>query len=103
MVTAAERCEMVAALRPVDGVFLISGPPCCRRPPPTATCSRARSGPLAFTEGDPAEGGQRAVAAALGADVLEMPHVQGRSTTWLLGRLIDRSARSASMGMVAGA
>ena len=43
---------------------------------------------LAFTEGDPAEGGKRAVAARLGADVLVVPHTQGRSTTWLMGRLI---------------
>ena len=93
MVPAGERCEMVAALMPVDGVFLISGPPSL--PPTAAYCellSALNPDTLAFTEGDPAEGGKRAVAARLGADALVVPHVQGRSTTWLLGRLLDRDA-----------
>ncbi len=94
MVPAGERCEMVAALTPVDGVFLISGPPSL--PPAPAyydLLSVLEPATLAFTEGDPAEGGKRAVAARLGADVLVVPHLQGRSTTWLMGRLIDCSAR----------
>jgi cytidyltransferase-like protein len=89
MVPAGERCEMVAALVPVDGVFLISGPPSL--PPAPAyyeLLSALDPDTLAFTEGDPAEGGKRAVAARLGADVLVVPHTQGRSTTWLMGRLI---------------
>jgi cytidyltransferase-like protein len=94
MVPAGERCEMVAALTPVDGVFLISGPPSL--PPAPAyydLLSVLEPATLAFTEGDPAEGGKRAVAARLGADVLVVPHLQGRSTTWLMGRLIDCDAR----------
>ena len=90
MVPAGERCEMVAALEPVDGVFLISGPPSL--PPAPAyyqLLSALEPGTLAFTEGDPAEGGKRAVAARLGAEALVIPHVQGRSTTWLMGRLFD--------------
>jgi D-glycero-beta-D-manno-heptose 1-phosphate adenylyltransferase len=90
MVPAGERCEMVAALVPVDGVFLISGPPSL--PPAPAyleLLSALDPATLAFTEGDPAEGGKRAVAARLGADVLVVPHLQGRSTTWLMGRLLD--------------
>lgn len=90
MVPAVERCEMLAALAPVDGVFLISGPPSL--PPAPAyfeLLSQLEPAMLAFTEGDPAEGGKRAVAARLGAEVLVIPHVQGRSTTWLMGRLLD--------------
>jgi cytidyltransferase-like protein len=90
MVPAGERCEMVAALVPVDGVFLISGP--TSLPPAPAYYELLNAldpATLAFTEGDPAEGGKRAVAARLGADVLVVPHLQGRSTTWLMGRLFD--------------
>jgi cytidyltransferase-like protein len=93
MVPAGERCEMMAALVPVDGVFLISGPPSL--PPAPAyyeLLSALDPDILAFTDGDPAEGGKRAVAARLGADVLVVPHVQGRSTTWLMGRLFDCGA-----------
>lgn len=93
MVPVDERCEMVAALTPVDGVFVISGPPSL--PPAPAyfeLLAVLDPATLAFTEGDPAEGGKRAVAARLGADVLVVPHVQGRSTTWLMGRLIECGA-----------
>ena len=85
MVPAGERCEMVAALEPVDGVFLISGSPSL--PPAPAyyeLLSALEPATLAFTEGDPAEGGKRAVAARLGAEPLVVAHVQGRSTTWLM-------------------
>jgi cytidyltransferase-like protein len=93
MVPAGERCEMVAALEAVDGVFLISGPPSL--PPAPAyyeLLSVLEPAMLAFTEGDPAEGGKRAVAELLGAEPLLVPHTQGRSTTWLIGRLIECGA-----------
>lgn len=93
MVPAGERCEMVAALAPVDGVFLISGPPSIPPAPAYHELLRAVApATLAFTEGDPAEGGKRAVASRLGANALVVPHVQGRSTTWLIGRLIECGA-----------
>jgi D-glycero-beta-D-manno-heptose 1-phosphate adenylyltransferase len=98
LVPAGERCEMLAALEPVDGLFLISGPPTLA--PVPAYCELLASlqpSLLAFTEGDPAEGGKRLVAAALGAQALEVAHLQGRSTTWLVRRLFD-SAALASYG-----
>ena len=82
LVTAAERCELVASLRPVDAVFVISGPPELAPAPAyrdlLAPLAPAR---LAFTAGDPAAAGRRAVAAAIGAEVVEIPEVPGRSTT----------------------
>jgi D-glycero-beta-D-manno-heptose 1-phosphate adenylyltransferase len=88
IVTAAERCELVAALRPVDAVFVISGPPELAPVPAyrdlLAQLAAAR---LAFTAGDPAAAGRRAVAAAIGAEVVEIPHVPGRSTTAVVASL----------------
>lgn len=90
VVPAGERCEMLAALEPVDGLFLISGPPRLAPVPAYGDLLAALApSTLAFTEGDQAEGGKRLVAARLGADVLEVPHLQGRSTTWLVRRLFD--------------
>ena len=82
LVTAAERCEMVASLRPVDAVFVISGPP--ELPPASAyrdLLAQLAPARLAFTAGDPAAAGRRAVAEAIGAEVIEIPEVAGRSTT----------------------
>lgn len=93
MVPAGERCEMLGALEPVDAVFLISGPPSL--PPASAyyeLLSALKPATLAFTEGDPAEAGKRAVAARLGAQALVVPHVEGRSTTWLIGRIFQCGA-----------
>ncbi len=99
MVPAGERCEMVAALDPVDGVFLISGPPSLAPAPAYyELLSALEPSTLAFTEGDPAEGGKRAVAARLGAEPLVVAHIQGRSTTWLMGRLFDSGAAPAIRG-----
>jgi cytidyltransferase-like protein len=82
IVTAAERCELLAALEPVDAVFLISGPTGLS-PAPAYQELLAQLGPaqLAYTAGDPAAPGRRAVAAALGAGVVEVAEVPGRSTT----------------------
>ena len=93
IVPAAERCEMVAALVPVDGVFLISGPPSLPPVPAYRELLRAAwPATLALTGGDPAEAGKRAVAAHLGANVLVVPHVQDHSTTWLMRRLTESGA-----------
>jgi cytidyltransferase-like protein len=82
LVTVAERCELVASLRPVDAVFVISGPPELA-PAPAYRDLLAQLAParLAFTAGDPAAAGRRAVAAAIGAEVVEIPEVPGHSTT----------------------
>ena len=86
VVTAWERCELLAALEPVDAVFVISGPTDLA----PAVAYRDLLGPLApaslaFTAGDPATPGRRAVALALGAEVVEVPLVPGRSTTVIVG------------------
>ncbi len=82
LVPAAERCELLAALAPVDAVFLISGP--VGLPPALAyreLLAQVAPSRLAFTAGDPAAAGRRAVAAALGCEVVEVAPVAGRSTT----------------------
>jgi len=90
IVPAAERCEMLAALEPVDGLFLISGPPTLAPVPAYGDLlASLQPSTLAFTAGDPAEGGKRKVAARLGAQALEVAHLEGRSTTWLVRRLFD--------------
>ncbi len=82
---ALERAELLAALRAVDGVFVISGPPAL--PPAQAYTEllvQLEPATIAFTEGDPAEPGKRAVARAVGAGVHVVPRVDGRSTTLLV-------------------
>jgi D-glycero-beta-D-manno-heptose 1-phosphate adenylyltransferase len=85
IVPAFERAELLAAMRSVDGVFVISGP--SELPPgPAYAALLAQLAPatLAFTEGDPAEPGKRAVARAVGAGVHVVSRVGGRSTTLLV-------------------
>ncbi len=88
LVTVAERCELVASLRPVDAVFVISGPPELAPGPAyrdlLAPLAPAR---LAFTAGDPAAAGRRAVAAAIGAEVVEIPEIPDRSTSAIVASL----------------
>ncbi|MFC3999222.1 adenylyltransferase/cytidyltransferase family protein [Nocardiopsis sediminis] len=83
-----ERAEMLAALRCVDGVFIISGPPETAGWEPYTDLLRPL-GPaaLAFTAGDPYTDGKRRGAEALGAEVWELPLTEGRSTSAALGRL----------------
>ena len=89
IVPVEERCELLAALDPVDGVFVISGPPGLA-PVPAYSALLWELGPatLAFTEGDPARDGKRVVAARLGAGVHEVPRVDGRSTTLLVEHFV---------------
>lgn len=85
IIPALERCELLTALRQVDGVFLISGP--ASAAPVEAYAGLLRQlepAAIAFTEGDPAEAGKRRVAQALGAGVRVVPRVDGRSTTMLV-------------------
>jgi cytidyltransferase-like protein len=89
IVSVEERCEMLAALEPVDGVFVVSGPP-------ELEPLRAYSGlleelqpeVLAFTEGDPASAGKCLVAERVGAGVCAVALVDGHSTTLLVERLL---------------
>ncbi len=85
VVRAEERCEMLAALDPVDGVFLISGPADLAPVPAySELLGQLQPSTLAFTEGDPAQEGRRRVAALLGAGVHVVARVNGRSTTLLV-------------------
>ena len=85
IVPALERAELLGALRSVDGVFVISGPPALPPVPAyAALLAQLHPATIAFTDGDPAEPGKRAVARAIGAGVHIVPRVDGRSTTLLV-------------------
>jgi D-glycero-beta-D-manno-heptose 1-phosphate adenylyltransferase len=89
IVAAEERCEMLAALEPVEGVFMICGPP--ELEPLSAYSSLLAvltPAMLAFTEGDPAAPGKQRVAERLGAEVCAVPLVAGHSSTLMVERLV---------------
>lgn len=89
IVPLLERCEMLAALAPVDGVFSISGS--FSAAPALAYVELLRPlspSVLAFTQDDRAEAGKRLVAEWLGCAVLVAPRVEGRSTTLLVKQLL---------------
>jgi cytidyltransferase-like protein len=89
IVSVEERCEMLAALAPVDGVFVISGPPELEPLPAySALLESLQPSVLAFTEGDPASAGKCLVAERVGADVCAVALVDGHSTTLLVERLV---------------
>lgn len=95
IVPLAERCEMLAALEPVDGVFSISGSFSLAPAPAYAELLRPLCpSTLAFTEDDRAEAGKRLVASWLGCSVLVAPRVQGRSSTLLVAQLLASASRS---------
>ncbi|GAA2397183.1 adenylyltransferase/cytidyltransferase family protein [Nonomuraea africana] len=80
--TAAERAEVLAALRCVSGVFIVSGPPEAHGPEDYIDLlAPMRPGALAHTAGDPHAGGRCAAAALLGAQCWELEMIPGRSTT----------------------
>lgn len=84
-----ERAAMIAGLRPVTAVFGISGAPESANAPGYAELlGPLEPAVLALTEGDRAEAGKRLVADWLGASVLVVPRVEGRSTTLLIEHLI---------------
>jgi D-glycero-beta-D-manno-heptose 1-phosphate adenylyltransferase len=88
LVAAEDRCELLGALRAVAGVFAIGGDPELWTPAAyTALLRPLRPAALALTEGDPALGGKRRTAEALGAGVLVAPLEQGHSTTVLTTRI----------------
>jgi len=84
---AVERAEMLAALRCVDGVFLIHGDPELRQPEPyVELLTPLRPAVYAFTQGDPVASEKHRAARMLGMTALEVPLVPQRSTTVLLQR-----------------
>nr|WP_201761134.1 adenylyltransferase/cytidyltransferase family protein [Nonomuraea sp. K271] len=79
---AAERAEVLAALRFVTGVFIVTGPPEAHGPEDYIDLlAPMRPGALAHTKGDPHAGARAAAAAILGTECWEMDAVPGRSTT----------------------
>ncbi len=91
IVPACERGEIVAALRAVDGVFLVAGDPAVWSAAAYAELmAPLRPAALALTEGDPAEPGKRDAARLLGAEPLVLPHVEARSTSVLVERVGER-------------
>ncbi|GAB3492602.1 adenylyltransferase/cytidyltransferase family protein [Nocardiopsis coralliicola] len=84
----AERAELLAALRCVDGVFIVSGPPEVHGWDAYAELLRPiHPAALAFTAGDPHTGAKRRGAEAIGAQAWELPLTRGRSTSATLQRL----------------
>ncbi|MEU7899686.1 adenylyltransferase/cytidyltransferase family protein [Nonomuraea sp. NPDC049152] len=80
--SAAERAEVLAALRSVSGVFIVSGPPEAHGPEDYIDLlAPMQPGALAHTAGDPHAGGRCAAAALLGAHCWELEMIPGRSTT----------------------
>src|SRR5699024_1605638 len=86
-----DRAEMLAALRYVDGVFVIAGDPSvagwreyCEALAPLDPAA------LVFTVGDPHAEPKRQAARALGAQVWEVAHVPKHSTSRIAGRLARR-------------
>lgn len=80
--TALERAEMLAALRPVDGVFLVHGDPDVKEPEPYVELLRPlEPAVLAFTKGDPFAAEKARSAHLLNAEAVEVPLIPGRSTS----------------------
>ncbi|MUL43100.1 adenylyltransferase/cytidyltransferase family protein [Streptomonospora sp. PA3] len=87
-----ERAEVLAALRCVDGVFIISGPGDVTGWDAYADLLRPLGmAALAFTAGDPHTEAKRRGAGVLGAEAWEMPMTEGRSTSAALSRLTRSS------------
>ncbi|MEU5861290.1 MULTISPECIES: adenylyltransferase/cytidyltransferase family protein [unclassified Nonomuraea] len=79
---AAERAEVLAALRCVSGVFVVTGPPDAHGPEDYIDLlAPMRPGALAHTAGDPHAGARATAAAILGAECWEMAAIPDRSTT----------------------
>jgi len=79
---AAERAEVLAALRCVSGVFIVTGPPEAHNPEDYIDLlAPMRPGALAHTAGDPHAAGRSAAAALLGARCWELEAIPDRSTT----------------------
>nr|WP_241682910.1 adenylyltransferase/cytidyltransferase family protein [Actinomadura sp. J1-007] len=80
--TEAERAEILAALRSVDGVFIVHGALDVVDWRAYADLfAPLRPAALAYTAEDPHGAGKREAAAVLGAEVWELPAIPGRSTT----------------------
>lgn len=101
--SAAERAEVLAALRAVDDVFIISGPPDAVSPRHYVELLHPLDpAALAFTEGDPFSDAKGLGAAELGAEVWELPLTEARSTTAVLNTaLADTTTTRPHHGLAA--
>lgn len=85
VVPAGERATVLAALRAVDGVFVVHGPTAQWGPAAYAgMMAPLCPAVLALTDGDDAEPGKREAARLLSANVAVAPLVPDHSTTALL-------------------
>ncbi|GAA0264437.1 adenylyltransferase/cytidyltransferase family protein [Cryptosporangium japonicum] len=83
--TDVERAEMLAALRPVDGVFVVEGGPDVKDPEAYVELLRPLDpAVLAFTQGDPFAVEKHRSAGLLDAAAIEVPLVPERSTSAVL-------------------
>lgn len=83
--TGVERAEMLAALRTVDGVFLVQGDPDVKDPEAYVDLLRPLDpAVLAFTQGDPFAKEKHRSARLLAAAAIEVPLVPERSTSAVL-------------------
>ncbi len=79
---APERAEVMAALRFVTGVFIVTGPPDAHGPEDYIDLlAPMRPGALAHTAGDPHASARRTAAALLEAECWELEAIPDRSTT----------------------
>ncbi|MFG1920353.1 adenylyltransferase/cytidyltransferase family protein [Cryptosporangium sp. NPDC048952] len=83
--TGVERAELLAALRTVDGVFLVQGEPDVKDPEAYVELLRPLDpAVLAFTQGDPFALEKHRSARLLDAAAIEVPLVPERSTSAVL-------------------
>jgi cytidyltransferase-like protein len=83
--TDVERAEILAALRTVDGVFLVQGDPDVKDPEAYVELLRPLDpAVLAFTQGDPFAAEKHRSARLLEAAAIEVPLVPERSTSAVL-------------------
>lgn len=86
----SDRAEVIASLRSVDAVFVISGPPAAITPQDYVyLLASINTAAIAFTAGDPHADEKRAGAAALGADAWEFPFEIGYSSSAVIGRALS--------------
>lgn len=83
-----ERAEVLAALKAVDGVFVVHGDPDVNSPDAYVDLlAPLHPAVLAYTQGDRFAEQRRAGAEKMGAKPYEIPYVPGRSTSLILQRL----------------
>jgi D-glycero-beta-D-manno-heptose 1-phosphate adenylyltransferase len=89
---AGSRAEVLAALKVIDAVFVISGDPSNSTSEHyLPLLAELHPAAIAFTKGDRYADAKRFSASALRAEAWEFPHIDGISTTTLIRRLSESS------------